>query len=108
MKNDQAADDLLDLYGLKNPRLDDFTALRRICQFESDIGFFLPALAECIGALIVLHLVSDYIVDDAQERLGVFFSTINCQRWLQAMGSGTTGQRLWIRRRNIVQHVDRQ
>jgi hypothetical protein len=23
-----------------------------------------------------LHLVSDYIVDDAQERLGVFFSTI--------------------------------
>ncbi|GHJ87087.1 hypothetical protein NliqN6_3489 [Naganishia liquefaciens] len=50
MKNDQAADDLLDLYGLKNPRLDDFTALRRICQFESDIGFFLPALAECIGA----------------------------------------------------------
>lgn len=50
MKNDQAANDLLELYELADPHLDDPTALQRICQFESDVGFFLPALSECIGA----------------------------------------------------------
>lgn len=50
MKNDQAADDLLELYELADPHLDDPIALNRICQFESDVGFFLPALAECNGA----------------------------------------------------------
>lgn len=52
MKNEQAANDLLELYDLADPNLDDPIALRRICQFESDIGFFLPAVSECIGAAL--------------------------------------------------------
>lgn len=44
-----ASNALLDLYEITE-QTDDPTALRNICQFESDIGFFAPALSECIGA----------------------------------------------------------
>ncbi|KAI5453532.1 hypothetical protein NCC49_006005 [Naganishia albida] len=47
--NPTVSDALLDLYDIKK-ETDDPTALRNICQFESDIGFFAPALSECIGA----------------------------------------------------------
>lgn len=50
MNNAKAATDLLQLYDLQDANLDDSTALRAICQFESDIGFFAPALSECVGA----------------------------------------------------------
>ncbi|KAJ9114804.1 hypothetical protein QFC24_007098 [Naganishia onofrii] len=46
----EAAQALLELYELADSDVDDPTALNRICQFESDIGFFAPALAECVGA----------------------------------------------------------
>jgi carboxylesterase type B len=47
--NHTAAQALLDLYGITE-QTDDPTALLNICQFESDVGFFAPALAECLGA----------------------------------------------------------
>ncbi|KAJ9096558.1 hypothetical protein QFC20_006416 [Naganishia adeliensis] len=47
--NPSASQALLELYEITE-QTDDPTALRNICQFESDIGFFAPALAECIGA----------------------------------------------------------
>jgi hypothetical protein len=37
-------DELLSIYNI-SPRDDDPTALRKICQFESDIGFFAGALS---------------------------------------------------------------
>lgn len=40
---------LLDLYGITADDADD-VALRKICQFESDIGFFAGALSEALGA----------------------------------------------------------
>lgn len=42
------ARDLLDLYSL-HPTDNDATALRKICQFESDIGFFAASLAQARG-----------------------------------------------------------
>ncbi|KAJ9092753.1 hypothetical protein QFC19_008605 [Naganishia cerealis] len=50
MRNEKAAKALLELYELTDINLDEPTALARICQFESDIGFLAPALAECVGA----------------------------------------------------------
>ncbi|EMC93400.1 hypothetical protein BAUCODRAFT_239337 [Baudoinia panamericana UAMH 10762] len=40
--------EVLDLYDIK-PSDDDKTALRKICQFESDIGFFAASLAQAQG-----------------------------------------------------------
>lgn len=41
-------EDLLDLYSI-TPSDSDATALRKICQFESDIGFFVASVAQAKG-----------------------------------------------------------
>jgi carboxylesterase type B len=48
--------DLLDLYDIL-PSDDDPTALRKICQFESDIGFFTASLAQAKGFPGKSHLL---------------------------------------------------
>ena len=48
--------DLLDLYDIL-PSDDDPTALRKICQFESDIGFFAASLAQAKGFPGKSHLL---------------------------------------------------
>ena len=44
------AEKLLQLYGVESANMEDDQALLAICQFESDIGFFAPTLAEAEGA----------------------------------------------------------
>jgi len=46
----EQAEELLELYGIESANMNDDEALLAICQFESDVGFFSPTLAEAEGA----------------------------------------------------------